>query len=230
MNRGLCLCNNNIGSTLLSAIIKRKTGMGLNEYLTPRLFNKIGVNTENLRWIYTVDGYECGAGGLFATLEDNLRLMKLYADGGVWNGERILAEDYVKKATIKQTDQNTALEPYESFKKDNLVGYGYQIWMCRPKDSYRADGALGQFTIVIPEKDMIIALTESGVTGKITQDALNVFWEMLDEIPGDEPLTEDANASAKLADRMKRLALPSPVYAPFSDKVEEVNGVEYKSR
>ena len=102
---GTVFMYNNIGSTMLVAIIKKITGLGLHDYLKPRLFDKIGINADNLRWINTVDGYECGAGGLFATVEDNLRLIKLYADGGVWNGERILAEDYVKKATSKQNDQ-----------------------------------------------------------------------------------------------------------------------------
>lgn len=225
---GTVFMYNNIGSTLLSAIIKRKTGMGLHEYLTPRLFNKLGIDIDNLRWIYTVDGYECGAGGLFATVEDNLRLMKLYADGGVWNGERILAEDYIEKATTKQTDQHTALEKYDPVRIDNLSGYGYQIWMCQPKDSYRADGALGQFTIVLPEKDMIVAITESAHDYKEVQKTLDSVWQMLDEIPGDKTLAEDKEASTKLANRLKSLALPSPVCAPLSDKIEKVNGVEYK--
>jgi len=223
---GTVFMYNNIGSTLLSAIIKRKTGLGLHDYLKPRLFDKIGIDSENLRWIYTVDGFESGAGGLFATVEDNLRLMKLYADGGVCNGERILAEDYVKKATTKQTDQNTALEKYDATRKDNLSGYGYQIWMCKPKDSYRADGALGQFTIVLPNEDMIIAITESACTYKEVQNTLDVTWEMLDEI-SKEPIAEDEEAYAKLKDRLKRLSLPAVDYAPSSEIIKEINGVEY---
>jgi len=226
---GTVFMYNNIGSTILAAIIKRATGLGMKDYLKPRLFDKIGINSENLRWIFTVDGYECGAGGLFATVEDNLRLMKLYADGGVWDGERILAQDYVERATTKQNDQNTAAPRYSYGPdiKDNLAGYGYQIWMCQPKGSYRADGAFGQFTIVIPEKDMLVSITESAHNPIETQNTLNVIWDMLDEIENDGALAEDSVASAKLADKMKRLSLPSPTYAPLSEKIADINKVEY---
>ena len=107
------------------------------------------------------------------------------------------------------------------------MGYGYQIWMCQPKGSYRADGAFGQFTIVIPEKDMIVAITESAHNPIETQNTLNVIWEMLDEIDNDGALAEDTVASAKLADKMERLSLPSPLYAPLSKKIADINNVEY---
>ena len=90
---------NSTGSTLLAAIVKKKTGMGLHEYLKPRLYDKIGIFSDNHMWLTMPDGIEVGGGGLFATTEDNLRLMKLYADGGVWEGERILAADFVERAT-----------------------------------------------------------------------------------------------------------------------------------
>ena len=75
---------NSMGSTLLGAIVRKLTGEGLHEYLTPRLFDKIGIDADNLRWMCMPDGMEVGGGGLFSTTENNLRLMKLYADGGVW--------------------------------------------------------------------------------------------------------------------------------------------------
>ena len=75
---------NSVGSSILGAIVRKKTGEGLHEYLTKRLFRKIGIDPENIRWYYMPDGMETGGGGMLATTEDNLRLMKLYADGGVW--------------------------------------------------------------------------------------------------------------------------------------------------
>ena len=123
---------NSVGSSVLAAIIKKKTGLGLHEYLKPRLYDKIGILSDNHRWIKMPDGTEMGGGGLFSTTEDNLRLMKLYANGGVWDNERILAEDYVKRATSLQNESATeAIGNPEA--RDNFVGYGYQIWMCQPK-------------------------------------------------------------------------------------------------
>ena len=228
---GTTFMYNSTGSTFLGAIVRKLTGLGLHDYLKPRLFDKIGIDAENLRWITMPDGMEIGGGGLFATTEDNLRLMKLYADGGVWEGERILAEDYVKLATSKQNDSATerAVNPPA---EDNFVGYGFQIWMCRPKGVYRADGAMGQFTIVFPERDMLLAITEnaSGSTGgAMPQKALDTIWEWLDSLPGPETeiLPEDPEASAHLACRMQMLALPAPRRSPESPLQEKINGSTY---
>ena len=115
---------NSVGSTILGAIVRKKTGLGLHEYLKPRLYDKIGIYADNHRWMTMPDGMEVGGGGLFATTEDNLRLMKLYADGGIWNGERILAEDYVKRATTLQNESATEAKGNpQAF--DNFMGYGY---------------------------------------------------------------------------------------------------------
>ena len=228
---GTTFMYNSTGSTFLGAIVRKLTGLGLHDYLKPRLFDKIGIDAENLRWITMPDGMEIGGGGLFATTEDNLRLMKLYADGGVWEGERILAEDYVKLATSKQNDSATerAVNPPA---EDNFVGYGFQIWMCRPKGVYRADGAMGQFTIVFPERDMLLAITEnaSGSTGgAMPQKALDTIWEWLDSLPRPETeiLPEDPEASAHLARRMQMLALPAPRRSPESPLQEKINGSTY---
>lgn len=228
---GTTFMYNSTGSTFLGAIVRKLTGLGLHDYLKPRLFDKIGIDAENLRWITMPDGMEIGGGGLFATTEDNLRLMKLYADGGVWEGERILTEDYVKLATSKQNDSATerAVNPPA---EDNFVGYGFQIWMCRPKGVYRADGAMGQFTIVFPERDMLLAITEnaSGSTGgAMPQKALDTIWEWLDSLPGPETeiLPEDPEASAHLARRMQMLALPAPLRSPESPLQEKINGSTY---
>lgn len=218
---------NSTGSTLLGAIVRKKTGLGLHDYLKPRLFDKIGIDASNLRWYCMPDGMEVGGGGLLATTEDNLRLMKLYADGGVWEGERILAEDYVKLATTLQNESASEAKVNPPA-KDNFVGYGYQIWMCRPKGVYRADGAMGQFTIVVPDRDMLIAITENaaGATGGIApQQTLDYMWEFLDEIPVGQgsPITAGGEQAA-LAKRMKALALAKPPYAPFSPTQEKIGG------
>ena len=222
---------NSTGSTLLGAIVRKKTGLGLHDYLKPRLFDKIGIDADNLRWFRMPDGMEIGGGGLLATTEDNLRLMKLYADGGVWEGERILAEDYVKLATTLQNESATE-EKVNPPAKDNFVGYGYQIWMCRPKGVYRADGAMGQFTIVVPNLDMIIAITENanGMTGgEGPQHTLDVMWEFLDEIPADSGAVSGDTADCEaLTRRLGLLALKKPPYAPYCAMRDAINGKEYE--
>ncbi|MBR6322995.1 MAG: serine hydrolase, partial [Lachnospiraceae bacterium] len=190
------------------------------DYLKPRLFDKIGIDAANLKCICMEDGMEMGGGGLYATTEDNLRMMKLYADGGVWEGERILSEEYVKLATSLQNESATerAVNPPA---EDNFVGYGFQIWMCRPEGVYRADGAMGQFTIVFPKYNMLLAITEnaSGSTGGVMpQKALDTIWEWYYSLPAPEvtSLPENEAASAHLKRRMSMLALPRPNRSPIS--------------
>ncbi len=218
---------NSTGSTLLGAIVRKLTGEGLHEYLTPRLFEKLGIDPDNLRWMCMPDGMEVGGGGLYSTTENNLRLMKLYADGGVWEGERILAEDYVNKATTLQNESATEAKGNPDA-KDNFVGYGFQMWMCRPKGVYRADGAMGQFSIVVPDKDMIISINETASGAHWAQTTLDTVWVFLEEI-GDEPaLPEDEAASAHLARRMKHLAIEAPKFAPYSEMAAQVSGTRYE--
>ncbi len=218
---------NSVGSTMLCAIVRKLTGMSAHEYLTPRLYEKIGIDPENVGYMHMPDGTEVGGGGFYTTTEDNLRLMKLYADGGVWDGQRILAEDYVKKATSLQNESATEAKGNPEA-KDNFVGYGFQIWMCRPKGVYRADGAMGQFSIVAPDKDMVISINETATGAHWAQHSLDVIWEFLDAIPGDPALPEDPEASGRLRRRMEALALPAPRFAPHSPKEGEISEKRYK--
>ena len=224
---GSCFHYNSVGSSLLAAMVVRKTGQSLQEYLTPRLYEKLGIDPASTGWYTMPDGVECGGAGMFSTTENNLRLMKLYADGGVWEGERILAEDYVKLATSAQNDSSTESKGNpEAF--DNFVGYGFQIWMCRPRGVYRADGAMGQFAIVVPDKDMVISINETATGAHWAQNTLDILWQFLGEIPEEEDtLPEDPQFSGALRRRMGALSLPNPPFTPESPLAAQVTGRWY---
>lgn len=194
------------------AIIRERTGENLIPYMTPRLFDKIGIDAGRIRTYYTGDGLEYGGGGFFTTTEDNLRLMMLYLNKGLWNGERILSEEWCREVTTKQIE--TATEAINNpGVDDNYYGYGLQCWMCRPKGVYRADGAMGQFSIVVPHLDMVISINEAGDQSALQhQRALETVWDVL--LPGvrADALPESADA-AILQKRLARLTLPRPVYS-----------------
>ena len=220
---------NSMGSTLLGAMVRKVTGLGLQDYLTPRLFDKIGIDAANLRWMTMPDGMEVGGGGLFATTEDNLRLMKLYLNGGVWNGVRLLSETFVHDATTERMDTWPA-HAHTPYIYDNCVGYGYQIWMCRPEGSYRADGAFGQFSVVVPSLDLIVSINEAGFLGELMghadlhllkegenhpihgpQATLNALFDILvPQIHADVETLPVGRAAAMLKERLSRLAVPHP--------------------
>lgn len=225
---GTVFMYNSMGSTLLGAIVRKLTGQGLQEYLKPRLYDKIGVDADNLRWYRLPDGMEVGGGGLFATTEDNLRLMKLYLNGGVWEGERILSEEYVRLATSVQNESasEAKVNPPAT---DNFLGYGFQIWMCKPKGVYRADGAMGQFSICCPAQDMIISVNETAIGAEGIQMTLDYIWEFVNRVdPNVTVMPENPEASDGLARRMRRLCTANPVWTPYRKKLERYNGLRYR--
>jgi CubicO group peptidase (beta-lactamase class C family) len=218
---------NTTGSTMLGAIIRRLTGLGLHDYLTPRLFNKLGIEADNLRWINTLDGLEMGGGGLFATTEDNLRLMHLYLNQGIWEGERILAHDYVKQATSSQISTSGYLANGPDA-LDHFMGYGFQIWMCQPSGVYRADGAWGQYAVVFPDLDMIVAINETTPQDDNgSQKPLDVLWEYLLPFVTNAGLPESLTYLGKLRNKTSSLALKNPVFRPFSPMIPLISDRKY---
>ena len=218
---------NSFGSTLLGAMVRQRSGLGLHDYLKPRLFEKIGIDSDNLRWVRLPDGMEVGGGGLFATTEDNLRLMKLYLDGGIWDGERILSEEYVRLATTNQNDSATESRN-NPLATDNFLGYGFQIWMCKPRGAYRADGAMGQFTIVLPEQDMIIAINETAAGAGPAQHTLDITWEFVRRIVSSTPLPPDPLTAGILRQKLKRLNIGNPEAAPLSPVARQISGHNFQ--
>ncbi|MCI8638616.1 MAG: serine hydrolase [Coprococcus sp.] len=200
-------------SSLLAAVVREKTGQSLIEYLRPRLFEKIGIDADNLRILKMADGRDNGGGGLFSTTEDNARLMQLYLNQGMWDKERILSEEWVRMASSFQnaTTEDQGIE-------DCRLGYGFQMWMCRPKGVYRADGAYGQYAIVFPELDMVISINELAQLGIWPQKILDIIWDefMPKVAAGVSYLPEDEDAHRKLQEKMKGLTLARPTYRPQS--------------
>ncbi len=135
---------NSAGSCMLGALVEKRTGRGLKEYLREKLFEPLGMDSEHFVWLKFRDG-TFAEPGTFTTTENNLRLAMLYAQGGCWNGKRILPEGYVREALSVQTDTSDAPE-----RRDGLCGYGYQLWACSVPGVWRFDGGQGQYGIIWP--------------------------------------------------------------------------------
>ena len=217
---------NSTGSSLLGAIIKKRTGYQLEEYLSKYFYPQAGIDPSNHRWYCMPDGTQAGGFGMLSTIEDNLRMMKVYADGGLCGNERVLDAEYVKLATTNQNDSaSEAIGNPEA--TDNHVGYGFQIWMCKPRGVYRADGAMGQFTIVCPEQDMIIAITETAIGAHWAQSTLDITWRFLAKVQDDQRLTETADTQ-RLARRMQTLSVPKLPCKPESSLIPSLGDRKYR--
>lgn len=203
---------NTAGTFMLSAIVQRLTGQRLLDYLGPRLLQPLGI--EGAIWQQSPEGIDVGGSGLSATTEDVAVFGQLYLQGGVWQGKQVVPADWVAEATRAQVPNDGGPDP------DWTQGYGYQFWRGR-HDSYRGDGAFGQFCVVLPEQDVVV-VTTSGVADMHHQ--LELVWEHL--LPGlsDGPLPADDEGRAQLADRLAGLRLDPPAGSPTSRTAERLSG------
>ena len=208
---------NTAATYMLSAIITHLTGQTLLDYLRPRLFDPLGI--ENPTWETDPRGVNIGGSGLHIRTEDIARFGQLYLQKGMWQGKRLVPEKWIAAATKATSDNsNTQTNP------DWTVGYGYQFWRCR-HDAYRADGAFGQYCIVMPEQDAVLAMI-SGV--RDMQVVLDKVWQHL--LPAMKPraLPADPQAHDELCDKLAALSLPLPKGRPSSPREEQWSGKTFK--
>jgi CubicO group peptidase (beta-lactamase class C family) len=186
---------NTSGTYMLSAIVQKVTGQTVLDYLRPRLFEPLGI--ENPTWEASPQGISAGGFGLSIRTEDIAKFGQLYLQKGKWQGRQLVPESWVDAATARQTSNGS------SPKSDWDQGYGYQFWRCR-NGAYRGDGAFGQYCVVLPEQDAVIAIT-SGV--KNMQAVLDVVWDKLLPATQSTTLPPNEQAANQLASRLKNLSL-----------------------
>ena len=133
---------NNVGPYLAGVLVQRRAGCTLDRYLTPRLFAPLGIIAPT--WETDPMGYSFGAGGLFLCVSELLRFGELLLAGGKWNGRQLIPADYIAEASSKQVENGGE-------------GYGYLFWR-GAHNTYRADGKYGQYAIVLPDDNAVIAV------------------------------------------------------------------------
>jgi len=184
----------------LAAIVRRVTGGSLVAWLRPRLLDPLGI--DDLAWKRDETGAELGFSGCHAPTSAVAALGQLYLQRGVWDGQRILDEEWVEAATSAQVANPDEANP------DWSQGYGFQFWMAR--HGYRGDGAYGQFCVVLPEQDVVLALTGQSLD---MQAVLDAAWQHL--LPAVAPVDDgtagdaatDATADDGLEARLAALGL-----------------------
>lgn len=196
----------------VAAIVQRATGQRLVDYLRPRLFEPLGIG--EVAWQQQPAGRDIGFTGLYATTDAIAKLGQLYLQRGVWKGVRLLTEDWVEQATRLQV-ANAEL----GWGPDWVQGYGFQFWMSR--HGFRGDGAYGQFCLVLPEQDAVVAMTSETID---MQRVLDLAWEHLlpafDQGPAAEPETAK-QADAALARRLEELAVAPCAGSPAPSEVAD---------
>ena len=209
---------NSMATYLCSAIVQKVTGITLLEYLTPRLFAPLGI--ENPTWESCPHGINVGGWGLKVTTEDIAAFGQLYVQQGMWQGVQLVPASWIAAATRKQV-RNDGNDLNKN--QDWNQGYGYQFWRCR-HNSYRGDGAFGQYCIVMPEQDAVLAIT-SGVSDM--QAVLNVVWDTLLPAFGPVVLLADDVAHARLNQRLHALTITPVAGNASSPLAAQVSGKTY---
>ncbi len=196
----------------LTTILQGLCGERLRDYLRPRLLDPLGI--DSFEWVPARPGLDMGFSGVHTNLDAVARLGQLHLDDGLWAGERVLPDGWVAQASTVQVENPEREEP------DWQQGYGFQLWMSR--HGYRGDGAFGQYMVVLPEHDAVIAMFSST---EEMQVVLDLMWQHLlpamsddlapagpspDDLAPDDLAPDDlAPDDLALAGRLARLELPT---------------------
>jgi CubicO group peptidase (beta-lactamase class C family) len=171
---------------MLSAIVQKVTGQSVRDYLQARLFEPLGI--EQPRWDSSPQDISIGGYGLFLRTEDIAKFGQLFLQKGEWQGKQLVPAEWIEQATSKQVSNGSDPE------RDWDQGYGFQFWRCR-HSAFRGDGKDGQFCIVLPEQDLVIAITANT---RDMQGELNLVWDKLLPALHDNPLPANPGENAKL--------------------------------
>ncbi|MCR4582987.1 MAG: beta-lactamase family protein [Prevotella sp.] len=175
---GTFYCYNSLGTYVLSAIVQQVTGQKVVDYLDARLFQPLHIDKP--KWEESPQGINTGGWGLYLKTEDLAKMGQLLLQKGEWNGQQLIPAAWVGEMSKKQVESinpGTRLEQAEERgmtkeTSDWMQGYGYQMWRCRP-GCFRADGARGQYIIVVPDRNAVIAITSDVAD---LQGELNLVW------------------------------------------------------
>ena len=170
---------NGLGTFMVSAIVQKAVGENIFDYLTSRLFRPLGIT--GITWDESPDGINCGGWGAYLKTEDMAKIGQFYLQKGKWNGKQLLPEWWIEEATKAQVPSRPGGMTDDEYKKkdpannDWMQGYGYQIWRGR-HNSFRADGANGQYILVLPDQDAVVAVTADL---KNMAEELNLIWDII---------------------------------------------------
>lgn len=205
---------NSGASYMLSSIVKRVAGKTAQAYLTPRLYEPLAIT--DATWTENVEGVNMGASHLRMRTENLAKFGQLYLQKGKWNGKQVLNEKWIVEASAKQISNGNSNSSWS-------YGYGYQFWL-NPPGGFRADGAFGQFSLVLPEQDAVVVITSESIATKTT---MQLVWDLLIPAMTTAPLPPNAKESNRLRTDLKALKYDPPQLAVQSVIEAEISGREY---
>ncbi|MDD4796994.1 MAG: serine hydrolase [Eubacteriales bacterium] len=190
---------NTFATYMLSVIVQNVTGQRVSAYLTPRLLEPLGI--ENVWWETCPKGYDTGGYGFHVKTEDIAKFGTFLLNRGACDGRQLLDAAWIDEATAWHIYNGPSQNP------DWEQGYGYQFWRCQPEGVYRGDGAFGQYCIVMPRQDAVLAV-QSGMDDM--QPMLTLVWDILLPAMRDGDIDCPKPVQEQLKKRLTQLTLPLP--------------------
>lgn len=204
------------GSYLLSAIVQKTVGKKTADYLAEKLFQPLGIT--DYFWETGPDGRTVGGWGLMLKTEDLLKVGIFLLQEGRWQGKQLLNAEWVRSATSSQIPIiGLPGEP-------NTTGYGYQIWIDRRERAYAMRGAFGQFCLVFPERELVVAVT-AGAPDEKAGRILNDIWEELSSSSASKEDDEETNRKNKT--QLPRIPWPEGRSSLECETAKRVNGIHF---
>ncbi|HEY2343408.1 MAG TPA: serine hydrolase, partial [Chthoniobacteraceae bacterium] len=192
------------------------------EYLEPRLFEPLGI--EGMTWETCPRGINTGGWGLSIETEGIAKFGELLRQKGQWQGKQIIPAKWVEEATTFKIQQPAPAKPSRPKETNQwLQGYCYQFWRCTD-GAFRGDGAFGQFMLVFPEQEAVVAIT--GETNDL-QGELDLVWAHLLPAFKPAPLAEQPDQQERLKKTLAGLALAPPEGASESPNASAIAGKSF---
>ena len=189
MYKCTCFCYNSLATYLLSAAVQKRSGEKVVDYLDTRLWKPLGIPKPH--WDESPAGITTGGWGLYLRTEDMAKMGLCLLGGGRYGGKQVIPADWVREMSSAQVPSvnagrneqqvreiladpdNPLRAKYDPALSDWVQGYGYQMWRCR-HNAFRADGAYGQYILVLPDQDAVIAVTAQV---RNMQAEINQIWD-----------------------------------------------------
>lgn len=222
---GMLFAYDSPGSSVLTELADKLAGKPVLAYLQEKLFYKMDA-FQSAGMIQTPNGVSWGASGLLCTTRDLAAMGRLLMNGGTWNGQQLINESYIRKATSRIADNTLVKSNNRSF----CHGYGYQIWKTE-QDGFAFSGLGGQLTVALPEKDFLFVCTGDNQGYACAADlTVNGLFQLIVDALQDGPLPEDPEETAALAadtEGLELAHLPNPCHRNIAP---QLNGQKYLCR
>ena len=188
---------NSMNTYILSAIICKKTGMSLVEFLKPRLFEPLGI--KDVFWEKCPLNIEKGGWGLSLTSYELAKFGQLFLQNGVWNGQQIIPQNWIHDSVKHHV--KTEFNALCQF-------YGYQIWSFPIEGAYQFNGMFGQYVLVIPKYNMVVVVTSGNSNIFPEGSTLEILYKFLTDnnLFTNNSLLQNISSYKKLINTTKHLS------------------------